>query len=187
MQLPPDPDAGNHLPGSGIDFTSIGRLWLVGPGDITPGAPVAAKRTIRRNDRERLVKVPNTGYGLGDLIVAATGEGPARRIGRPVQIQFVDEAVAVGLDDPTLGRPRSPGALERLLRSSPANPPVLWHLLGLWGVYRCLKCGAPGRAPNDGCVLWPDGGDVACSRCDARWDSPRQSEVIWSPMASGVR
>jgi hypothetical protein len=187
MQLPPDPDVGNHIPGSGIDFASIGRLWLVGPGDIAPGAPVAAKRTIRRNDRERLVNLPNMGYAVGDLIVAASGQGPAQRIGRPVQIHFVDEVVAVGLDDPTLGRPRSPGALDGVLRSSPTNPPVVWHLLDLWGVYRCLKCGAPGRPPNDGCALWPEGGDVACSRCDNRWDSPPHSEVIWAPTASVVQ
>ena len=171
MQLPPDPDAGNHIPGSGIDFALLGRLWLVAPGAVTPGAPVAAKRTIRRNDRERLVSTSNERYAVGDLLVTSAKEGPARRIGRPIQIHFVDEAVAVGLDDPTLGRPRPPGALDAALRASPSSPPIVWHLLDLWGISRCPRCRAPGCPPDDGCVLWLDGGDVACSRCDARWDS----------------
>lgn len=175
-----------HNPGAGIDFTTVGLVHVARSDQLGPALPKGAMPGIRLAAPERLRSVTAADVAVGDLLVTVSERRRTARLGRPMQVIYVDDAgEAVVLDDRTL--PRSAlvhSAFVPLIESRERT--VAWHVLAAFGIGRCPRCQAPGLRLEYGLLPGPPtpgyeaGGcsvpllaaDLVCPRCGAEWNLP---------------
>jgi hypothetical protein len=171
---------GRHIPGSGIDFQSVGGLHAL---PVLTVEPVDEHQTLLTgvpcHGPEQLI-VARIAAAVGDVAVQLETSTQRAVLGRPMQVRAAGDGYAVLADDISLGEPREVHPLLGAGGTFLGGADV-WVVLDMWGIARCPRCGGPalhdgGNAgpPEPGhytssCVGGMFAGTLLCARCGAQW------------------
>jgi hypothetical protein len=179
-----DPPVG-HIPGAGIDFTSVGSVHVIEPGLVGPALPRPALPGIRLAAPERLRSVAVRDAAVGDLLVTLSMSAHGADLGRPMQVVHRGDDDVVVLDDRSVERSISVGQ-SFISAIEFHEPATAWHVLAAFDISRCPRCHSPGQRlvygmfagePSAayvlaGCEIPSLPAGFQCPRCDAEWPRP---------------